>query len=464
MSFDPGAERWAEEESGGLPDFLFDPVSAAERRKSPMLIALACGLVLTLVVWSFWVPKFVASATILITSQKIPEHFVLPTIRADTIANINAMIGESLSLENLWAVIEANGLFAEQRAKEVDRTLLVNALRSRIEAEPKWDRTRGDEAIIYEISFESPNAREAAQVANSVATLLIETSHARRKWQAEQTTDFLREQLARTEEELRRQSKLVSEFRRKHRGRLPDELDANLRRLDSLAARRESMITQIRDKENRIIDLTTRRGDAPPTETEAVLAELRRELARQTSVNTEEHPNVIALRERIARLEEIPQHSPQENAARQAMIDSERREISQLRGEIARVDEEMARIDRNVDETPAIAEELAALEQKESVLSEDYTNTLRKVEAAELGEHVESSQQGGQISILDAAGIPQSPKVPRWVVGLAGTAISLGLALAVGVLLELIDPVLIGKRQVERLSDRPVLGTLPEVG
>jgi len=55
-------------------------------------------------------PTYRAHATILITSQQIPEEFVRSTVREDTISNINAMIGEVLSRENLSRLVEDMGL------------------------------------------------------------------------------------------------------------------------------------------------------------------------------------------------------------------------------------------------------------------------------------------------------------------------------------------------------------------
>ena len=52
-------------------------------------------------------------------------------------------------------------------------------------------------------------------------------------------------------------------------------------------------------------------------------------------------------------------------------------------------------------------------------------------------------------------------KAAGWV---ASATVGLAFAIGVAVLLELIDPVVIGVRQVEKLSDRPVLGTVPYVG
>src|SRR5262249_30104625 len=195
---------------------------------------------------------------------------------------------------------------------------------------------------------------------------------------------------------------------------------------------------------------------------EILLVDLRRQLAREIAIHTDEHPNVIALRERIDRLEESNRNNPLPPSTSR-MIEDERRESARLREQRDSIEVELAALNQRVDRIPKIAEELAALEQREKVLGEDYTTAIHKVEQAELAENLEAAQQGAQVSILDKAAVPTSPKRPRSLILVAGLGGSVALAIAVAVLLELIDPVVIGASQVAKLSDRPVLGTVPLV-
>jgi uncharacterized protein involved in exopolysaccharide biosynthesis len=388
--------------------------------------------------------------------------FVQPTVPEDSLDNINAMLGQVLSAESLSKLIDANRLFPDDTDKA--RIDLVNRLRSRIEMTPQTSRSRSrnPESLVYEISYESRDPREAAQVANALASLFVESSLSRRNTQAKQTTAFLRRELERDDAKLREQSRLVSEFRRAHRGDLPDELETNLRKLNMIAARRESATQQISAKENRITTLASS-TTAAPTENQVLLGELRRQLAQQTAVNTDDHPNVIAIRDRIQRLEASDAKTGVQSGTA-TMIAAEQRDIQSLREQLARADAEIAEVNERIDRTPRVAEELGALEQKEQVLREDYLGALRKVEAAELAESLESAQQGGQVSVLDTASPPSSPLRPRWMVALGGLVGSGVLAVGVAVLLELIDPVIVGARHVRKLSDVPVLGSLPYVG
>jgi uncharacterized protein involved in exopolysaccharide biosynthesis len=452
-------ERYpGEEQGGGLPEFLLDPIGVAKRRWLPATLCLAVGIVATLVAVALWKPVFEASSTILITSQKVSTNLVAPSVQDESLQNINAMIGEVLSAENLSKVIDKLGLFPAVSAR-VPRIDLVGAMRSKISASSESTESGGygqPQSIVYQISYQSENREEAAAVTNELAALFVEVGFARRNNQAQRATSFLRDALERSEKELREQSRLVSEFRRAHRGELPDEQATSFQRLEILSSRRDSLSEQIGKKEDRILSITSQGGEA--SETQIQLNELRRELARQNAIHTDEHPNVMALRDRIARLGEAK--TP---AVSDAVLNEERREIARLREQRSRVEAELASLDQRVDRIPLVAEELTALEQKETVLREDYTNAMRKVEQAELAGNLESARQGAQVSILDPASPPSSPKLPRSTVLLVGLGISLGLAVGIAVLLELVDPIVVHARQIQKLSDRPVLGTVPHV-
>jgi uncharacterized protein involved in exopolysaccharide biosynthesis len=456
MSADP---YYGDQESGGqLPDFLLDPLGVARRRWIPMALCAAVGLVATLVAVIVWNPVYLAQATVLITSQQIPRDFVRPTVEVDDLANINAMLGEALSADRLSSLIDRLGLFPDAAGKAA-RIDLVNAMRSRIEASPQRNNTSDrSQSIVYAISYQSGAAQEAADVTNALATLFVEVSVARRNSQARRATEFLRDALARTEKELREQSRLVTEFRQAHRGELPEEQETHLRRLELLSAQRDSLSRQITAAEDRVLSISTRGVDS--SEADFVLNDLRRQLAREIAIHTDEHPNVIALRDRLKRLAESDRNASLP-AATSHMVADERRELGHLREQRAQIDAELAQINQRIDRIPRTAEQLTALQQKETVLREDYTAGLRKVEQAELAENLEAAKQGAQVSILDSAMPPTSPKFPRWLVLLAGLALTAGLAIAVAMLFELIDPVVIGQRQIEKLSDRPILGTLP---
>ena len=123
----------------------------------------------------------------------------------------------------------------------------------------------------------------------------------------------------------------------------------------------------------------------------------------------------------------------------------------------------MAALNVRIDQTPAIAEELTALEQKESVLRQNYLDALNKVETAELAESMEHAQQGAQVQILDPAMPSSTPKRSRRFLAFAGLMATLFAALALAVVVEIFDPVIVAPEQLEQIVGRPVLGSLPRL-
>jgi uncharacterized protein involved in exopolysaccharide biosynthesis len=431
-----------------------------------MAAALVLGFALTVVALWLWKPSYIARSTILITSQQIPEEFVRSTVREDSIENVNAMAGTVLSQENLARILDQFELYPEAR-QELSRIELINRMRAHINLAPTRDSSRRFQAsLLYGISFESGNPGKAAGVANALAGLFVEASIARRQSQAQRTTEFLKKALERDERELREQSRRVSEFRQAHRGELPSELETNLRQLEMLTTRRQSIVTEIAEKENQIVTMAPIASDQPPSENELLLEELRRQLAREMAIHTEDHPNVAALRRQVAQLKEIvaeeeaQKHGPTTEVGR--LIASTRREIVLLTSQLEEADAMAADLNARVERTPVIREELTALEQAETVLQENYLDTFRKVEEAELAESLESAQQGAQVSILDRAQPPSEPSRSRPKLAVLGLMATFALTAGVAVLFELLDPVIVSAHQLEGIAELPLLGSLPK--
>jgi uncharacterized protein involved in exopolysaccharide biosynthesis len=294
----------------------------------------------------------------------------------------------------------------------------------------------------------------------------VEASIARRSEQARTATEFLRRALERDEQDLREHSKRLSEFRQAHRGELPGEVETNLRKLEMLEERRHSLVTQIAEIQNRLVTITAG-FEREPTEDEVMLEELRRALAHQVAVHTEDHPNVAALRRRVAEQKEIVAQERAEGAAGSPeatpLTFAGQAQAETLRAQLVETEEKIIELDARIDRAPVVGEGLAALEQKEQVLRENYLESLRKVERAELAESLESAQQGAQVSVLDPAQPPNGPTRPRWKMLSLGIAASVAFALGVGVLLEFLDPVVLTTDQLEVLAKQPALGSVPRV-
>jgi len=461
----------SDEGEGGLalPAFVLDPFGVVKRRWPWMLVACVVGLAATAVVAVAWKPMYVARATVLITSQQIPEDFVRSTVREDSIESINTMVARVLSQESIDRLIEQFDL-DDGLGDETSRIKLIRRTLSKIGVAPvkaaRRSRRGSPGSLVYELSFESEIPSRAAIVANALAARFTEESIEQRNAQARRTTEFLRRELMRDEKELRVQSQKISELRQLHRGHLPEELGTNLSKLERLSQRRQSLATQIAEKESQILTISSAPSGLEQSPDEVLLEEARSQLSRELAVHTEEHPNVAALQRRVERLEElVAQEDPLAgpNSEIRHLLAAEQRHLELLRTQLAQADAEIEELGALVDRTPAVGEELAALEQGMQVQREDYLGSLRKVEEAELAESLEMEQQGAQVSVLDSAKKPTSPELPRWIVLVVGLGATLAFAVGLAVLFELLDPVIVIARQLESIAERPALGAVPQI-
>ena len=451
------------EQGFDFPTFLLDPLAVLQRRWRWMLPAFVVGLVGTFFVVAQMPPVFAATAKVLISKQQIPIEFVRPTVVDDPLANINAIVGQTMSKSSLIRIIEQFDLYPNVGEDSEDPTSSKVALvRANTEIQPATRQGQQGESLVYDIIFVHGDPEKAAGVANALSALMIEESIERRGANARRTTEFLRKNLQDDERELEAASRAVSDFRRAHRGTLPTELETSLRKVDTLSDRRESISARIASTENMI---TTLAASGQKSHSETLLEDLRRQLARETAANTDEHPNVIALRQQIARLEEVVGSEGGRGSDHQTrvQIDSERREIAHLREQLAATDLEITALNERIDQIPKVAEELAILEQKESAQRESHREAMRKVSEAQIAENLELEQQGSRVTMLDHASVPDTPERNRLKYLLAGLLASIAMSVGLGFLLEIVDPIVVDLRQLEAAAGGRSLGAIPRV-
>ncbi len=453
-------------DAGGLPDFLRDPMGTLRRRWRWMALVVVLGLAATGAYVVSIPVRYLATATVLVSSQQIPESFIQSTVTETPFQRINALFGELTSRERLLDLEERHDIYPELRAK-VSTPEVVQEVRANIELGTQrglGPRSRGETSSIYSLAFRHQDPRVAAAVANDLASLFITASVRMRGQQARVTTEFMRTQLRDKEAELRAQEARITAFKEQYRGELPSELGGNLGKLDRLAVQRQTLLRAIADAETRLAMMTTNPegGNSPA----ARLAALRGNLAAASAVYTDEHPNVLSLRRQIATLEtdiaegRIP---PDADPTRQILLDAARRSLADYRAQLIRVEAELGQREQRVASTPKREEELGALAIEVGVLRDEYLGLLRKVEAAELAEKLEAAQQGERVSVLDRALPPSQPEKTRVRYLLAGSVASLALAMLLGLALEILDPVIFSASQIEDQFDLAVLGGVPRI-
>lgn len=458
-----------EGEGGGglpIPAFARDPRGVLRRRWRAMLVAFVATAGLGAAV-ALQIPlQYEAATRVLLTSKQIPEEFVRSTIQQSPLEQFYAIEGRVLTRETLAEMIREHDLYPEAR-----QGTSAEALSSRlkgsitIEAVSGWSSSGGRSgSTVFEISASGSRPEKLAAVANEVASRLVEQNMAFREEQASVTTDFMARELERADRALREHQREMARFREEHRGSLPEELEANLAKLERLQQQRESLALQIGEVERQLAALAEREpGESTP---DRRLQQMRAELERQLALHTEEHPNVRSLRRQIEALEKAVEERGEGGrrpSERELMQQEVRGRLDSLRSQLARTDERIEELDALVSKTAGLSEEWGALVRREQVLRENYNEYLRKLKDAELAQSLERAQQGVRLSRLERALPPTAPQIPRWLLVAGALAASVGLSAAVAVGLELLAPVVLTGEQLESLARAPTLGSVPKI-
>ena len=347
---------------------------------------------------------------------------------------------------------------------------------------------RGNDA--FTVSYSGKEPFTVMRVTNTLASLFIEENLRVRERMAEDTTEFLDEQLVTAERELRRQESLLREFKEQRMGALPGQLDTNLRTLDRLQTElqsiEEALVNAEQNKalyeklllENSLgANVSTTLGTRPDPR-EARLESLREQLTQLRAQFKETYPDIALLKGQISELEaksaadnpaqETPEPPVNTSAERmrahlQEQLHTVQTEITALRARQSRVKVAIRDHEKRVDDTFGNEQKLADLHPRLRNLQEKLRKSVGKeAQRATFGQS-RKSQKGEQFRIIDPANLPTEPYKPdRENSVLLGSVMSGGVGVGIVFLLEFLCPSGFRKPQdVQSTFAVPVLAVIP---
>jgi succinoglycan biosynthesis transport protein ExoP len=174
-----------------------------------------------------------ADCLLLVVEQKIPDKYVTATVSTDPQLRLAAISHLILSNEHLQNIIETFGLYKKEQAT-MTKDELINRMREKditLRLESGLSNTRPDG---FRISYEAKDPKLAADVANRLATLIIDENSRTRENQAEDTSQFIGGQLQHAKQTLDGLEARVGQWKLSHNGELPEQENALAASLASL--------------------------------------------------------------------------------------------------------------------------------------------------------------------------------------------------------------------------------------
>src|SRR3984885_1283887 len=213
---------------------LEDYIDIVRRHKGwifgPFLFTLAAS-----VVGVYLYPdSFVSQAVVKIVPQQVPQNMVQSAINQQMSDRINSMAQTILSRSVLTTIINSFGLYQRERSRmpieDVIETMKKNVL-----IQPVASSTGGSDHLpAFAVSFSYENRLLAQRVVQDLVSRFIDENIRNRSNATFQTTQFIKDQLDDAKKELNAAEDKVASFRMQNNGRLPDQVDSNMRQLAAL--------------------------------------------------------------------------------------------------------------------------------------------------------------------------------------------------------------------------------------
>jgi len=370
------------------------------------------------------------------------------------------------------------------------RQVIINGLRQRLTVEVNTDK--GAPADLYLISYTDHNARNAHHVVDQLLNLFMSNTLGGSQLGSEQAQKFLTQQIAQYEHQLQAAESKLADFKRQNQGQVPgstggdffSRLNAdneNLQR-DQLALsvaeqKRDELRRQLSSEQPLLGSSSGPGGGA--TDTGSAIREAQGKLDELLLRYTDKHPDVIAARRA---LDDLRQRQAAEIAAvrrgDQAAIASTglganpvyqgmRLQLSQADVEVAAARQQMqdaqSRIDglrKMINTAPAVEAEFARLNRDYDVTRGEYQALVDRLNRAKLSDQADATGVV-RFEVVDpptGSDHPVGPDRVRLILTVLLGGFAAGIAVAY--FMHQLRPVFTSTRQLNELTQLPVLGSV----
>ncbi len=393
------------------------------------------------------------------------------------------------------------GLFGyeKERPDSAESENAVRAMRGSIKVEPTKDK------LFITLSFSNEDPIIARDVTSRLSDLFIEETLKDRERGVEAAEDFLGLEMKHAKSELEAKEKIISEFKQLHLGELPQQIDANLRKLDRLQEDMRSQSEQSQSLASRLVQIdksikdyeetgeigsdsslggTSKRHKDPRL---GRIKELERRLVELSSTYKETYPDLVQVKEEIRKLKEmtsaqyrdlLPESDEVDEPIatkkpRRKAIDPYHADLLKQREDIileldgvkrrqAHISSEIAQYERRVEHTPEREQKLKTLERDYENLQKNYQSLLDKKLSAGMQKSLAQGRKGAKFSIVDPAYTPVVPVVPNIpIIMAAGLVLGCALGFGGAVGLELMGRGFRSAEEVEVTLGLPVIASIP---
>ena len=360
-------------------------VDLIKRRFFYFLLPFGLVSILGLCLAAVQKPSYLSEGKILVESQVIAPDLVRPIVTATASERVQLIQQRVFTRERLLSIANKFGLFPQ-------RSEILDLMRKSSQIKPvdvEGQSRQGTPAIAFTVGFEYENPEVAMRVANEFVTLIVDEDARSRTSRATEAVKILTGQTKEIE----------------------DKLESTQMQILEIARRPRDAVSEIPEQQRSQL---------------TALAALRAELIQKTSVYSDAHPAVTALKKRIAAMEKTLT-GPAPAKAQSTQTD-----------------------------------DIEAVKRQREALEKQLADANSKLATARLSEKLDRDQQSERLQVIESPTLPQKPEKSGRL-KLVGIAFAAAAMLGVGTVLaaELLNGSIRHREQLSGVVAGPLIVTIP---
>jgi capsular polysaccharide biosynthesis protein len=468
---------------------------------------------------------------LLVEQGEISYDIVATTVRGFTEERIEIVRQRVMTNEHIEGIIEDNALYLDTPLSPREKNRLFGD-RASVIVEQMDDGT-----MSFIVAFDGEDPVQATKVTARLIDLFQEENVRSRTESAMNTAEFLENEAARLSVQIADFEDRIAAYKEENSGRLPEQERLNMQTLDRLQRELEAAEREIRDLAQRKAvaeaDLAQVRADLAQARAGVVGAEplpgsperlrflkakymrmlstyssehpdvreIQREIElldpngslvnvpfiteqiRQRTIElaelrrrySESHPDVIATRRALDRLQQELDEAKSESPDNMQVTDPESqrllaiirgldREAAAQRARRGELRERIAVLESRLMDTPQVQREYLSLTRGYEQLQKKYNDIKLKQTQMELAVSVETGQRAGRFTVITQAQTPDSPFNPnRPALIFLGILVGAGSGLLVSAMLDAVDKTLRDEIDVREMWGAPPMVSIPVI-
>jgi polysaccharide chain length determinant protein (PEP-CTERM system associated) len=458
--------------------------------------------------------NYLSQAVVKIVPQQVPQNMVQSAINQQMSDRINSMAQTILSRTVLTTIINTFNLYQRERSRMPIEDV-IELMKKDIQIMPVASPTNtADRIPAFAVTFSYENRLLAQRVVQDLVSRFIDENIRNRSNATFQTTQFIKDQLDDAKKQLDDSETKLASFRMQNNGRLPDQVDSNMRSLAALQSEATFLNSQISranqeklqfESNVRIMkdQLTALTREATPSAQQASERKSERLLDAEREVQSWEqqlgvlrqhykdsYPDVQNGIARLAMAHKKRDEVAAEDAAKkqegpvavaanqqaareareldanirrlQSAIEGRDIEIQDYVKQMKRSGESIKSYQGRIETVPLGEKQYADLMRDRDLAKAKYIDLSEKLSKAEIAQEMEGRKQGETLELLDPASLPTTPFEPKRPLVIAiGGALGLVLGFIIATAREMKDTSLKNLKDVRAYTQMAILGSIP---